>query len=103
MSNAFGSRKLAVGAAHVALRSEGAGIALESDRMLTFSGSPSTAIAAGALVVSDPVALEIPPLADLAISMHLPGNVPETFQITHHGNVHQTNYISPPGDLRGRR
>jgi len=99
LSNAYGLRKLAVGAAHVALRSEGAGIVPGSDRVLTFNGSPSTTIAVGALVVSDPVELEVPPLADLAVSVHLPGDVPESFQITGHGNAHQTSYISPPGDF----
>jgi lysophospholipase L1-like esterase len=101
LSNAYGLRKLAVGAAHVALRSEGAGIVPGSDRPLTFNGSPSTTIAVGALVVSDPVDLEVLPLADLAVSVHLPGDVPESFQITGHGNAHQTSYISPPGDFAG--
>jgi lysophospholipase L1-like esterase len=99
LSNAYGTRKLAVGAAHVALRSEGASIVPGSGRPLTFNGSPSTTIPAGALVVSDPVELEVPPLADLAVSVHLPGEVPESFQVTGHGNAHQTNYVSPPGDF----
>ena len=99
LSNAYGTRKLAVGAAHVALRGEGAGIVPESGRALTFNGSPATTIAAGALVVSDPVELEVPPLADLAVSVYLPGDVPATFQVTGHGNAHQTNYVSPPGDF----
>ncbi|HLQ33337.1 MAG TPA: SGNH/GDSL hydrolase family protein [Chloroflexota bacterium] len=99
LSNAYGRRKLAIGAAHLALRGEGAGIVPDSDRALTFNGSTSTTIAAGALVVTDPVELEVPPLADLAVSVHLPGDVPETFMVTGHGNAHQTNYISPPGDF----
>lgn len=99
LSNAYGTRKLAVDSAHVALRSEGAGIVPESDRTLTFNGAPSTVIAVGALVVSDPVDLEVPPLGDLAVSVHLPGDEPESFQVTGHGNAHQTNYISPPGDF----
>ncbi len=98
LSNAYGTRKLVVGAAHVALRSKGPSIVPESDHALTFNGSPSTTIAVGALVVSDPVDLDVPPLADLAISVYLPGDVPETFQVTGHGNAHQTNYLSPPGD-----
>src|SRR5262249_48754114 len=99
LSNAYGLRKLDVGGAHGALRGEGAGIVPGSGRALTFNGSPSTTIAVGALVVSDPVELEVPPLADLAVSVHLPGDVPESFQITGHGNAHQTNYISPLGDF----
>jgi len=99
LSNAYGLRKLAIGAAHVALRGVGPGIVAGSGRKVTFGGSPSTTIAAGALVVSDPVDLDVSALADLAISVHLPGDVPESFQVTGHGNAHQTNYISPPGDF----
>src|SRR5207253_4128487 len=79
LSNAYGLRPLPVGAAHVALRGDGPGILAGSDRALTFNGSPSTIIAAGALTVSDPVELEVPPLSDVAVSIHLPGQVPEPF------------------------
>jgi lysophospholipase L1-like esterase len=99
LSNAYGGRKLDVGAAHVGLRSQGAGIVPGSGRSLTFNGSPSAAVPAGALIVSDPVELEVPALADLAVSFHLPGEVPETFMVTGHGNAHQTSCISPPGDF----
>src|SRR5207245_5845382 len=60
LSNAYGMRKLAIGAAHVGLRGEGAAIAPESDRPLTFDGSTSVNIEAGALVVRDPVELAVP-------------------------------------------
>lgn len=98
LSNACGLRKLAIGNARVALRAEGAGIIPGTDRPLTFNGAPSTTIAVGALAVSDAVDLDLPPLSDLVISVHLPGSVPENFLPTGHGNAHQTNYISPPGD-----
>lgn len=98
LSNAFGLRKLAIGNARVALRAAGAGIIPGSDRPLTFNGAPFTTIAVGALAVSDAVDLDLPPLSDLVISVHLPGSVPENFLVTGHGNAHQTNYISPPGD-----
>jgi len=99
LSNAYGTRRLAVGSAHVALRGDGATGTAGSDRPLTFDGSQTTSIAAGALAVSDPVDLEVAPLADLAVSIYLPGDLPESFQLTGHGNAHQTNYISPPGDF----
>ncbi|MDE3075721.1 MAG: SGNH/GDSL hydrolase family protein, partial [Chloroflexota bacterium] len=99
LSNACGTRELPIGAAHVALRGDGAAIVPESGRPLTFGGSSSAIIPAGALIVSDPVELEAPPLGDLAVSVHLPGDVPESFQLTGHGNAHQTNYISPAGDF----
>ena len=70
-----------------------------SGRPLTFNGSPSATIPAGALVVSDPVDLKVPPLVDLAVSVFLPCKMPEDFRLTGHSNGHQTNYISPPGDF----
>jgi lysophospholipase L1-like esterase len=99
VSNAWGARDLAVGAAHLGLRSQGAGIVAGSGRPLTFSGSPSATIPAGALAVSDPVDLDVAPLADLAVSIYLAGEVPESFQLTGHDPAHQTNYISPRGDF----
>jgi lysophospholipase L1-like esterase len=95
LSNTFGPRKLSIGAARVGIRNEGAAISAGTDRPLTFNGSPSAAIPAGALIVSDPVDLDLPPLSDLAISVYLPD---EVAHVTGHGNAHQTNYISPPGD-----
>jgi lysophospholipase L1-like esterase len=101
-SNAFGGQKLSLGAVHVALR-DGASerIVPGSDRKVTFGGESGATIPVGALMVSDPVDLDVPALADLAISLHVPGEVPESLPITGHGNCHQTNYISPPGDFTG--
>jgi lysophospholipase L1-like esterase len=99
LSNAYGLRKLEIGRARVALRAEGPGIVPGSDRPLTFNGSPAATIAVGALLVSDGVDLDLPPLSDLVISVYLPGHLPENFMITGHGNAHQTNYISPAGDF----
>jgi lysophospholipase L1-like esterase len=98
-SNAYGLHKLRIGAARVGLRSGGAEIVEGSARPLTFGGSESIDIPAGALVVSDPVDLDVPALSDVAIRLYLPDPVPAAFQITGHGNAHQTNYISTPGDF----
>lgn len=99
VSNAFGSRRLTIGAAHLALRGTGARILPETDRPITFGGSPSTVISAGALMVSDPVELHVPPLADVAVSLYLPDSASQPAGFTGHGNAHQTSYISPPGDF----
>jgi len=101
LSNAFGQKRLAIGAARIALRANGAAIVPGSDRALTFSGKPGCVIPPGALMVSDPVDFDMPPLADVAVSVHLPGEVPENAGVTGHGNCHQTNYISAPGDHTG--
>jgi lysophospholipase L1-like esterase len=98
LSNAFGTEPLAVGAAHIALRSMNASTVAGTDRRLTFSGSASVTIPPGALVVSDGVKLEIPALSDLAVSLFLPG---PTGQATWHAGAFSTNYVSKPGDFTG--
>jgi lysophospholipase L1-like esterase len=92
----FGAKGLVIGAAHVALRSAGSAIIPSSDRMLTFGGKPSITIPAGALVLSDPVGLEVPALSDLAISIFVPEN---TGPATWHFESRQTSYVSPQGDF----
>src|SRR6185436_13635525 len=82
ISNAYGTRPLTIGAAHIALRDKGPAIVPGSDHKLTFGGEDGTVIAAGAVLFSDPVALNAPALADLAVSIHLPGGVPAGFAIT---------------------
>ena len=69
----------------------------------TFNGSRATRIPAGALAVSDTVELEVAPLSDLAVSVHLPGMLAEGFEITGHGTGRQTNYVSPEGDFTAAR
>jgi lysophospholipase L1-like esterase len=72
LANALEKPTLRVGAAHIALRATGAAIAPASDRALTFGGRPSTVVPPGTMVVSDPVDLTVPALADLAVSVYLP-------------------------------
>jgi lysophospholipase L1-like esterase len=98
VSNAYGTRPLAVGGGTVALRDKGPAIVSGSLRRLTFGGHNSATIAAGAVLVSDTVRLDVPPLADLAISIHFPGEITPAFGITGR-YARQTNYISPPGDF----
>ena len=98
ISNAYGQQPLAIGGAHIALRQGGPAIIAGSDRQLSFGGAATTTIAAGAVLFSDPVALDLPPLADLAVSLYLPGEVLNNFQITGR-YARQTNYVSPPGDF----
>lgn len=100
LSNAYGTQPLLIGRAHLGLRQTGPALVPGSNRPLTFGGETSTTIAAGAFVLSDPVELTVPPLADVAISFHLPGDVPASFGITGRYS-RQTSYISPPGDFSG--
>ena len=98
LSNAHGARSLAVGGARIALRERGPDVVRGSDRALTFGGEERATIAAGSLVISDPVAFPLAPLADLAISVYLPGDVPASAGVTGRYS-RQTNYVSPPGDF----
>ena len=94
--SAFGSNGLVIGAAHVALRATAATILPESDRVLTFGGSSTITIPAGALVLSDPVNLNVPALSDLAISIYASG---ASGPATWHFESRQLSYISTPGNF----
>lgn len=98
VSNTYGNGKLTIGAAYVGIRDKGPAIVPGSQRKLTFGGSDSATVAAGALVISDSVALDVQPLADLAVTLYLPGEIPPGFQITGR-YARQTHYISPPGNF----
>lgn len=95
ISNTFGDHSLLIGGAHIARRTEGADIDPTSDRALTFEGKSSTTIATGSMIVSDPVALEVPALSDLAVSLFLPES---TEAKTLHVLALQTSYVSQIGD-----
>jgi lysophospholipase L1-like esterase len=95
LSNAYGSGPLRIGAAHIALHDKDSSILVASDHALMFSGKPSFTIPAGAEIVSDPVALDVPSLADLVVSVYIPG---EDSSPTDHFTGLHTTYIAK-GDL----
>jgi lysophospholipase L1-like esterase len=99
LSNVFGTAPLTIGGAHVALREKDAAIAPGTDRALAFSGRPSVVIPAGSVAVSDPVALTIPPLSDVAIDLYLPAEI--AAPLTAHNGAFQTNYVSSSGNHLG--
>jgi lysophospholipase L1-like esterase len=98
LSNAYGTRPLAIGAAHIGVRTSHAAVDPETDRVLTFGGERTATIAAGALLVSDPVKLHVAPLTDMAVTVYLPGDLPVSFGITGR-YARQTNYLSPVGNF----
>jgi lysophospholipase L1-like esterase len=98
ISNAYGTRPLLVGAAWLGLRDKGPAVVPDSHKRLTFGGAEAATIAAGAFIVSDPVAFELPPLADITVSVYLPGELSVASGITGR-YARQTNYISPPGNF----
>ena len=97
-SNEFGTTRLAIGSAHVALVKENGTIVPGSDLPLKFSGDASVIIPAGAPMLSDPVEMKVSPFADIAVSIFLPNKTdPSTFHLL---GQHDT-YISAPGDFSG--
>jgi len=100
VSNAFGTAPLVVGAAHVALRDKDAAIVAASGHPLTFAGKPGVTIPAGALLLSDPVALAVAAFADLAVDLYLPGDTGGQ-TLTVHRSAFQTSYLSDSGNHVG--
>src|SRR4051812_24101204 len=73
LSNAFGTAPLRLDSVHIA-RTPGGDSAhiLAGGAAVTFAGRREVLIPAGAEITSDPVALSLPPLATVAVTMHLP-------------------------------
>ncbi|MBV9880030.1 MAG: SGNH/GDSL hydrolase family protein [Gemmatirosa sp.] len=95
LTNEYGDRPLVVGAVRVAVRDSGARVRAGTERAITFGGKPGVVLRAGASVVSDGVAFDVPPLADLAISLYLPDTSRASSM---HGAAYQTSYVSSAGD-----
>jgi lysophospholipase L1-like esterase len=90
LSNEFGLEPLTIGGANIAL--SGANGEINTATILTFAGRPTITIPAGALVVSDPTDLKLPPFADVAVSLFLPAQSIQ--QISQHGFADQTSYAA---------
>ncbi len=75
LSNAAGTKPLAVGAVSVGLAAEGVTAQPGSLRRLSFGGRADIVIPAGAPALSDPVPLAVPRGAVLVVSVYLPGPV----------------------------
>jgi lysophospholipase L1-like esterase len=91
VSNTYGDHALSIGSAHIALRTSGADIDPATDRVLKFRGQLSTSVPAGAIVVSDPIELNVPALSDLAVSLYFPETAAAT---TTHILALQTSYVA---------
>lgn len=90
LTNEYGDRPLVIGAAHIAVRDSGARVRANTDRPLTFGGKARVVIRPGAIIVSDPIALEVPQLADLAVTLYIPDSIRAS---TSHPLGLQTNYV----------
>jgi lysophospholipase L1-like esterase len=99
LSNEYGDRPLVIGAAHIAVRDTGAAIVASTDHALTFGGNAGITLRPGAVAVSDPVVLDVPKLADVAVSLYLADSARLA---TRHPLALQTNYVGR-GNVTGSR
>jgi lysophospholipase L1-like esterase len=72
-------------------------VAITAPQNLTFSGQPTITIPPGAVAVSDPIALNLPPLSDLTIGLYLPAQTLTT--LTLHNFADTTNEDAPGNQL----
>jgi lysophospholipase L1-like esterase len=95
LSNAFGKQPLTLADVHIAARASGSSIVPGTDRAVSFGGMGSVTLAPASLAMSDPIAFDVMPLSDVAISIYVAqSSAPATF----HGQGTQTNYIAA-GDV----
>jgi lysophospholipase L1-like esterase len=98
LSNEFGTEPVLVGSVHIAVHGKDSGIVEGTDRAVSFGGNTSVTIPAGALMLSDPVNLNVPKLTEVAISLYFPK---PTGPATTHLSAFHTTYVSKAGDLTG--
>ncbi len=92
ISNAFGVRPLRFDSVHVAKAKSPTSSAIDvgTDHAVTFAGADSVLVPTGAVYVSDPIAMPMDPLSDLAISFHYAE--PPSVQTNHPGS-RATSYL----------
>lgn len=98
-SNVFGDAPLTVTGVHVArpvsgsTPAAGSNIDPESDKALSFGGSASFTVPAGAAITSDPIDFEAPALSLLAVTLTLDGTPPGA--VTGHPGSRTTSFLAP--------
>lgn len=90
LSNVYGKEPVVVGKTTVARPAEYGAVAAESLTAVTFGGKAVATILPGTSLLSDPVALPLPPLSQLAVSIYLPE---ATAVSTFHWDGRQTSWI----------
>jgi lysophospholipase L1-like esterase len=96
LTNLYGASPLQIGHVTVAVVSPGAAAVVPGTmNPVTYHGRASFQIPAGAQILSDPVAMRVWPLQELAVSIYLPGRAG---QATFHADAQQVNWVSGSGD-----
>ena len=91
-SNEFGRAPLTLVSARIARSAGGSAIDAATDRALTFGRQAAATIPGGAALISDPIAFDLPPLSNLAVSIHVRGAPPD---VTGHPGSRTTSYLQP--------
>lgn len=97
LSNLFGTAPLTVGSVHVAVHAKGSATVPGSDHSVLFDGKGSVVIATGASALSDPMAMEIKPLQELAVSIYVPVDAIDSPSTIHAAGI-ATAYVTESGD-----
>ena len=97
LSNLFGTGPVTIGPARVALRAEGSSTVPGSDHALAFTGRPAVTIPQGGSVLSDPVAMDVKPLQELAVSLYVPAAASPGPSTLHNAGL-ATAYLTESGD-----
>lgn len=97
LSNLLGTAAVTLGPARVAQSANGADTVPGTDHRLSFDGQPTVTLAKGESVLSDPVAMRVDALQDLAISLYVP-TAPAYHPATVHNAGMATAYITESGD-----
>lgn len=71
LTNEFGASQLMVGSARIGISAGDGTIKPGTDHALTFGGKPSMTIPANGLMVSDRVAMDVPALSSLIVSLYV--------------------------------
>jgi len=95
LTNVFGTSPLAVGRVTVGVAGLGAAVVPGTMHVVRFGGGRSIEIPAGAQALSDPVAMRVQPLQELAVSVYVPDS---TGPATNHSDAQQVNWVSTAGD-----
>lgn len=91
LSNRYGTAPLDIGEVHLAASADGADTVAGSDHVVTFGGKRAVRVPAGAAAMGDPVAVNVPPLSRMAVTVYLPG---ATALRTFHWGSQQTSFIA---------
>ena len=91
-SNEYGRSPMVIRAARLARSRGGGAIDPATDRALTFEGEPEVSVPVGQVALSDPVAFDLEPMADLALTVWF-GDVPS--DLTGHPGSRTTSHIQP--------